>query len=336
MKALAICLAVLVCGLSLLCIVQKRQLWSQSRQIADLREDLERRSKESEELQKNQAAVGPPEEKAPVSNEQLKPGNAATNSITATLAQPDPPTNAQAEKGQESGLGSFLGKLMQDPDTKKLIQQQQRMMFDQMYGPLIKQLGLSPEDGAKLKDLIGDASMKSVEAASSMFGDSGATNRTEVASAMAAHQQELDDQIKAFLGDDRFKAYKDYQQTVGERMQLNLFRQQYTGDYPLNDIQADQILALMKDEKARAGDTGLSAPGQGGNLESMLSEQQMDKLLASQQSINDRVFERARTILSPDQLQSFGGFQSNQLQMMRVGMGMARRMFSAPQNPPGN
>ena len=66
--------------------------------------------------------------------------------------------------------------------------------------------------------------MKAAEQATSVFGGSGATNRTEMLSSLTADQKSFDDQVKAFLGDDRYAQYKDYQETVGERTLLNQFK----------------------------------------------------------------------------------------------------------------
>jgi hypothetical protein len=50
--------------------------------------------------------------------------------------------------------------------------------------------------------------------------------------------------------------------------------------------------------------------------------------MESQETINQRVYDRARNLLTPAQLDSFGTFQTNQLQMMRMGMSMAKKMFA--------
>jgi hypothetical protein len=229
--------------------------------------------------------------------------------------------------------------MMQDPDTKKFIRDQQRVMMDQLYGPLVKKMGLSPDEAAKFKDLVSDNMMQSAEKATSMFGEGSTSNRSELVSTMTAAQKDFDEQMKGFLGEDRFAVYKDYQETVGERTQLNLFKQQNANsDYPLNDLQTEQLLGVMKDEKRNvAASLGQEVPGSGqnqANLEAMLSEEQADKSIKFQEAVNQRVFERARTILSPDQLQAFGSFQSSQLQMMRMGMSMARK-FLTPDQPQG-
>ena len=47
-----------------------------------------------------------------------------------------------------------------------------------------------------------------------------------------------------------------------------------------------------------------------------------------QDTVGQRVYERARTILSPDQLDTWGKYQTNRMQMMRMGMNMAKKMFA--------
>jgi len=210
------------------------------------------------------------------------------------------------------------------------------MMMDQMYGPLVKQMGLTPEEATQFKDLLADNGMKAAEQATSVFGGSGATNRTEMLSSLTAQQKSFDDQLQAFLGDARYAQYKDYQDTVSERAMLTQFKQQAGSDYNLSDPQAEALLTFMKEEKKSvAASTGLPLSDSGQNtahLQSLMSDNNVDQYMQAQNTINQRVYDRARTILSPDQLATLGRFQTNQLQMMRVGMGMVKTMFG-PDNP---
>jgi hypothetical protein len=119
-------------------------------------------------------------------------------------------------------------------------------------------------------------------------------------------------------------------------MQLNAFKQQAGNDFPLNDQQTEALLTFMKEEKKNAAaTTGLplgDANKDSANLQAMLSDDKVNELLQARDALGQRVYDRARTILSPHQLDCFGKFQTNQLQMMRVGMSMARKMF-APDKP---
>ena len=69
-------------------------------------------------------------------------------------------------------------------------------------------------------------------------------------------------------------------------------------------------------------------------MQAMFSGEGTEKLLQTQETVNLRVYERAREVLSADQLSAFGRFQTNQLQMMRMGMTMARK-FMTPEKGDG-
>jgi hypothetical protein len=249
----------------------------------------------------------------------------------ATAPAVSPEGEPMAEKGKAGGFGKMISNMLQDPEMKKFVRDQQRAMLDPLYSPLIKQMGLSPEEAEKFKDLLSDNMMKSTEKASSIFA--AGTNHAALMANLTADQANFEEQVKSFLGESRYGQYKDYQETVGERTQLNMFKQQNAAsDYPLSEMQMEQILVFMKEEKKSAGNSALSGFGSPGNnpanFQAMLSSDQTDKLLQSQEAINQRVYERARTVLSPQQMEDFGKFQANQMQTMRMGLSMARKMFA--------
>lgn len=69
-------------------------------------------------------------------------------------------------------------------------------------------------------------------------------------------------------------------------------------------------------------------------MQAMLSGEGFEKILQSRETIGQRVYERARTVRSESHLAASGIFQTNQRQMLRMGMRMARK-FMAPENGPG-
>ena len=336
-------LTVTTITLGVVCVVQSRKTAGQQTQVVALQSELEAASQQVESLETAQKRadhqrhelMGQAEELAA----QLQARQLVETNVTVP-APPPPPPVAEGKKADEEkgGLGQMISKMMQNPDTKKFIQQQQRMMMDQMYGPLVKQLGLTPEEATQFKDMLVDNGMKAAEKATSLMGDSGGTNRTEMLSSLSAEQKSFDDQVKALLGDDRYAQYKDYQQTVGERALLNQFKQQAGSDYNLSDPQSEALLAFMKEEKKSvAASTGLplgDSSQDPAKLQTLMSDDKVDQYMQAQETLNQRVYDRARTILSPDQLNTLGKFQTNQLQMMRMGMGMMKTMF-APDKPSG-
>ncbi len=326
-------------ALGVVCLKQRRQITEHKTQLTTLHQDLDEKSQQVQELQTaEQRAASEREELRRKADEYAAKVVQAQQSVSTSpvpaltnlaLAAPEQGENASNDM---SGFGKMLSKMMDDPEMKKMIQNQQRMMVDQMYNPLIKQLGLPPDEAAKLKDLIANSQMKATEQASSLMNGSP-TNRAEAMAAVTEAQKSSDDQIKQLLGDAQYAQYKDYQLTMGERTMLNQFKQQNADSAnALSDQQTEQLLTFMKEEKQNvAAATGQSLTGADqtkAGFEAMASPEQMDKFLQVQEETNQRVYDRAKEVLSPDQLQSFAQFQTNQLQMMRMGMTMARKMFA--------
>jgi len=138
--------------------------------------------------------------------------------------------------------------------------------------------------------------------------------------------------VKAFLGDARYAQYKDYNETMSERMTLNQFSEQMAGGRnPLNADQTIQLLEIMKQERKGMApvfsETTVDGPAAVANFQAMMSEDKMNELFKQQEEMNQRVLERAKTVLTPEQLDALAAHQSSQLQMQRMGMTFAVKMF---------
>ena len=349
-STLTLFLAVTTITLAVVCVMQTRKFSGQQTQLASLRTELDEKAQQVETLHAAQKRsdlqrhelLGQAEELAA----QLQARQLAETNVIVEAPPAPPPVSSKGEKSDDAkgGFGKMLSKMMEDPDTRKFIHDQQRMMMDQMYAPLVKQMGLTPDEATKFKDLLADNTMKGAEAATSLMGGGASTNRTEAMASLTAGQKTMDEQLKAMLGDDRYAQYKDYQETVSERTLLNQFKLQAGSDYNLNDQQTEAMLTFMKEEqKSVAASTGLplgQTDKDPAKLQSLLSGNKVDELIAAQDTVGQRVYERARTILSPDQLDTWGKYQTNRMQMMRMGMNMAKKMFAPDSSasdaaPPG-
>jgi len=138
--------------------------------------------------------------------------------------------------------------------------------------------------------------------------------------------------VKALLGDDRYAQYKDYGETMAERMAVNQLSQQLASSpNPLNDNQSRQLLEIMKQEKKNVapvfGDPGANGSANMANWQAMMSEEGLNGFFKQREEIDQRVLERAKAVLTQEQLTAFATHQSNQLQMQRTGMSMAAKMF---------
>ncbi len=332
-RTLVVLVAVAALGLGLLCLIQAQKRSRQQVQLASLRGELEARSQQVEDLQAAQQRAEQRRQELSSQAEdlaaQLRAREfAATNVTVAPPAEPAPPPVAAKPDPGEGGLGKVLASMMNKPETREFIRNQQGMMMDQLYGPLIKKMGLTADEAAQLKDLLVDNAMKGAEHASAMFGGPDSTNTAAAVKKLTAQQSATDEQVKALLGDGRYAQYKAYQETTSERMQLNAFKTQVGDSYNLTEPQTEALLTFMKEERDNvAATTGLPldpADKDPAKLQALFSGDKVDQLIQAQETIGQRVYERARTIFSPEQLETVRRFQTNQTQMIRVGLSMMR------------
>jgi hypothetical protein len=313
--------------------MQSRQNQALDRELTALRLRLEERTRErladetlKQELTENQERLS---QELQQLNQQIATLRAEAAAKSGT-AQPGAISTAEPGKPEKKTGGAFgdaLAKMMEDPNMRKMMRQQQIAMMDSMYGPLFKQLGLSPEEIGEFKEKLIDSQMGGAENAGRLLGEADAAKRAEAIKSIAEKQKAGEEDLKGFLGEDRYAQYKDYQESLGERMTLNQFQQQLSGGQnALSEDQNGQLLAIMKEERKNSPAMFSNDPNavpDPAQFEAMLSEEKMNKHFEQQEELNRRILERAKAVLSPEQLEVFNSHQSSQLQMQRFGMSMA-------------
>ncbi len=310
---------------------QSKRIGDLKRQIASLQESVQERDPRNEadqkklkKLERQSAELNRQVQTLTGELQGLRPAPATTPAAPSPAPQP-----SAADSGKSKRFfGDFLSKMMDDPEMKKMMRQQQAAVMDMMYGGLFKELGLTPEETAKFKELLFEQGMQGIDKAS-VFLQAGPDqpDKAAVVTELSQERDESEQQLKAFLGEARYVQYKDYTETMAERMELNQFSQQLASSQnPLTDDQTKQLLDIMKAEKKSIPEAFAGISGDG-DWQSMFSEEQMEKSFKQQEESNHRIVQRASAVLTPDQLQSLSSFQSSQLQMQRFGMTMAVKMF---------
>lgn len=242
-----------------------------------------------------------------------------------------PGAGAQGEQGRGgAGMGSFLANMMKDPEMRKAMEQQQRMGLDMVYGALFKELQLTPEQEKEFKDALLAMQMTNMVQAGTLF-DAANTNRTELAQSLAEDRKKAEERLKEIVGEEKYQRFQDYSQTLGERMMLEQFARQAQ----VTPEQNEQLLAIIAEEKKNM-QINMGAQGLDPNRDwpkLIESGEATEHLLAQQEQVNERVLARANEILSPEQVEKFRPFMTNQMAMQRAGLKMARQMFQG-QSPP--
>jgi hypothetical protein len=339
-KALIVLLLVATVALGVLCFVQRKELRTARDQV---RVAEETRAAETETQATQAARVKELERANARLDQQVQKFTAVTTSLRTNEAMQRSNITAWAERmkaggsagaegdsegGFGKGMGDMLGKMMKDPAMREMMREQQKAMINLMYSGLYKDLKLSPEEKDKLRDLLTDAQMRNVEGAQGMFGDKkDPAAEAELTKAIADSKKQTDAEIKALLGDERYAQYEDYQKNVGERMQVDQFKNQLAAEnLPLRDDQSAQLMQIMKEEKA-ARPPVIPTDQTEMPKKDMFTSENLDKQLKWMDEYNRRVFDRAGQVLTPEQLTKYQAFQEQQTSMQKLGLQMAKQMF---------
>lgn len=240
-------------------------------------------------------------------------------------------------------------KLMEDPEYRAAMRSQQRMMMPARYPDLGEALGLQPEEVDKLMDLLTDQEMTGMENRPPI-GENGPPDPAatqEWSKQMQQRQRDNEAQLAGLLGDAGLQEWKEYQQTLGARMQVKQLRGIMEGSS--DPIRADQVQPLvdaMAAEQQRMLQTQLrglnnTVPGQqtialvaggSGAMHPATPTNQvamMEKSLEQTVQNNQRMHDAVAPYLSSRQLEQFDKYQNQQLEFQRASLRMMRASAEA-------
>ncbi len=198
-------------------------------------------------------------------------GNEATpaDALVATATDPNAPATGRGRGGRGNltpQQQAALQALMQDPKVQSLMAQQQKAALTARYGPLIKNLGLSPEQGDKLISLVAD-SQGARQDAMTAARDAGINPQTDpqgFQKMLADAQAQSDASMKAALGDSTFAALQQYNQTMPQRNLVSQLQQQLALSTPLTSDQSEQLVQILAATSPQGAGGGGGGRGFGG------------------------------------------------------------------------
>lgn len=323
-------LAVTAAALGAVVWHEHTQLQTEQEQVAEIKTRLttaETRLKERTEADEKAALA---EEKARVLQKtltELSSESAGQSEQVAKLQQSlaEAKTNAAAPKG--------LAALFKDPDMKEMIKSQQKAvigpMIDKMYGPYLTQLNMTPEQTAYVKDLLQKKMLVASEMGVSMLsGDTDAAKRSDMMKQIKEQTDAYDAQLKQFLGDDLYKDFQTYEKSTPDRLAVNQFNDQVAATpTALSADQQNQLIQIMADQRNNFKWTTDFNNAENMDVNTMFTEEKVNQFAQEKERLDQQVLDRARPILTPEQLSQFETFQKSQRDMQVAGMKMAAKMF---------
>ncbi|MBP6508013.1 MAG: hypothetical protein KA257_10665 [Opitutaceae bacterium] len=315
----------LIAFLSLTTLGSGYYAWQQSRELAALRESAASPSDQST-LRKR---VWDAEKRAQALERDLAatpaaPGNPAADSVTTPAAQ----------RPRRGDAGATFAKLMENQDYQRLLSLQQKGMLDGRYAALFKNLHLTPKQLDDFKRLLVEkqSSMIDVLAAARSEGFDPRSDPAAFRQLVTTTQNEVDESIKATLGDTAFSEYKNYETTLPYRNVVEQLdaRLSYSAT-PLTDAQSQQMLQILATttppRPADAPPMAATAMRVAG-----LGSTNALNFMGGGTRISDEAVTRSQSVLSTDQVAALQQIQQEQQAQAQLGQIM-RSQFGGGARP---
>ncbi|MGH7993113.1 MAG: hypothetical protein ACREDQ_06330, partial [Limisphaerales bacterium] len=231
MKNLVITLlAITTIALGAWCLNQQNQIKSQSAQLAQTETQL---AAEKAELQTQSEAI-----------EHAKFAAANEKILQQILAETEAGAAEQSKKAEHLEQSLAVAKtnspmqtyaaIFKNPTMREMIKSQQKAvigpMLDKQYASLFQQLNLTPEQTAALKDLLEKKTFAGTDAGFSMMDNTlDAAQRADLAKQVKSQTDDIESQIKQFLGDANYQTFQTYEKTLPDRTTVSQFNEQLAG-----------------------------------------------------------------------------------------------------------
>jgi hypothetical protein len=241
----------------------------------------------------------------------------AARAMAGARMEPDATPTPAPDQSKSAGSGNFFAKMFKDPAMRKLMAAQQAGALRGLYSDFLKQAHLTPDQTDKFFQILQDRQMALMDSGADALSG-GKVN----ASATAAATSTANAALKDLLGPDGFGQYQDFEKTLGARMQVGQLNQQLTGQgMPLQDYQNTALIQIMTQETA-----AIPKFDNGGALN--MSDDAINQYSQQLDAANQRVYNRAMSVLTPPQLSAFATYQKSMSAAQLAGLKMARQMFN--------
>jgi hypothetical protein len=317
----------LVAGIALgaFCIQQQKQIIRAKAELADAQNQL---------AQKSQADDAATEEvnRAKILQSALTATTAAAGEQSKQIKQLK--QSLATTKTNTASANPFAA-MFKDPKMREMIKSSQKAvmgpMIEKQYSALFKQLNLTPDQAANLKDLLQKKMLAASDAGMSMMdGSLDAAQRADLAKQIKSETDDYDAQIKQYLGDDNYSAFQNYEKTIPDRTTVSQFNDQLGGTGALTDDQQQQLIQAMNqartDFKWTTDYNDKTPPS--GDYAAMFTDDKINQFTQEKEQFDQQFLAQARQILTPEQATAFEEFQKTQRELQIAGMKMAAQMFA--------
>ena len=234
---------------------------------------------------------------------------------------------------KKDGGGNPFAKMFQSEEGRKMMKSQAGVVVRMQYADLARKLNLSTQDADQLLALLGDRQNALADSQFKLLAD-GKIDEAEEKAIIAeseAVKREYDDKLKTILGEEKFRQLRDYEKTIGDRMLMTQYEQQFNASgAPLQGGQKDALLQIMQDERKKSPPQSFDQSGQnwGKGMSLLRDDAALERYFQQEDEYHRRVLGAATNTLNPDQINALQQAFKQMQDMQKLGMKMSREMFA--------
>jgi len=227
------------------------------------------------------------------------------------------------------GSRSGLSKVTANPESRKMLREQQKMGMKAIYKGLARDLKLTSEQSDKLNDLLADHIMENVGYVTTALREK--LPPEQINGLFAAQEEALQEQMQSLLGQDCLTQYQDYTKNLLSTLTAEQFKGMLTGDDAAKQEKAKQVSQVMQEAvQAALTSAGLPLDYQTVpmlNFRNIASEQEGDLSLKLLEEIYQQAAALAGSFLSPEELSKFQEFKTTAIDNNRAALSINRNMM---------
>ncbi|HEV2393538.1 MAG TPA: sigma-70 family RNA polymerase sigma factor [Verrucomicrobiae bacterium] len=261
----------------------KAQVQTLEQQQAPLRAQLQLLEQERGETSNQLAALS--EENARLKSSRTEAEILKLRGQVGTLRQ-----QAAANGARSAQPAGGLAKMLSDPAMKEYMRKAMAEKMRSIYGDLIQELKLSPQQTEQFLQLLTEAGTKNLAQLT-------AEAQGSPAAASDNSAQDTGNQLRALLGDAGCVRFQEFSQETPARATLTLLNNQL-GESALSEEQRAKLIQVIKTEPMDLTRGMLGGPDKA----FLRSQADIDTFLQQVTDSNQRILQQAGSFLKPNQL----------------------------------
>jgi hypothetical protein len=317
MKALSGVLFIIVCVLAAMIVTdraERAQLGSthqaMTQEVEAVKSELATRDRRTQSLAKQLQDA----------RAQLETANRTIDRLDARSAtraeQPQAAVADEEKPDVQSALLKALGGLMDQPEMKAMMEEQQRAQTELMYAAFFEQAGLDKTTDARVRELLAERQMAMARLGTNFMRDADDEDGTATED-MAAMLEAFNAEMKEELGED-YEALQTYEASLPDRMSIDQL-QMRLGEERLDAETHAALLEVMVEERQAVQGETLQNP------QEMLRAAQSGDMTQYTKQMSDmhaRVNARSSAFLSEKQSEVLRSQQKMETSMIKMSVMM--------------